>query len=329
MRRNQTIEALLSPAACPMQFGFSGQGKCRTGGLRAIKAKIFLELRRNLLLFVFQSCNRTGNANARRQEAPKKTLPPERHREAPDQPALLPPTQGSPQEQHRWGKRSLFSADVGFFSSEGRATTRLRRGDDPPSKSQPTTLRGSVGKVEVRRTPAVPALVPPRRGREAAPQGPEASACSPISGPVRRKATPNPVRKAGEPRGSLHGTGQAAEDGNFNPPSPLPPPRGSTRAFPPSLPQRRGSARPSPRIGAPLLWPASTALGDRPGGRGVPPPSPPPLFPSPRGEQGGSGPRRPPRRRCRRTPGWCWPSPRCSPSPPWWPYTSSSGGSGR
>lgn len=243
MRRNQTIEALLSPAACPMQFGFSGQGKCRTGGLRAIKAKIFLELRRNLLLFVFQSCNRTGNANARRQEAPKKTLPPERHREAPDQPALLPPTQGSPQEQHRWGKCSLFSADVGFFSSEGHATTRLRRGDDPPSKSQPTTLRGSVGKVEVRRTPAVrrrsrsrPTATRPR-GRTSGPRG---LGLLPHQRAREAQSYPKPRQESRGAPGVASRNGASGRGRQLQPAFPSPTTPGLDPGLPPLAPSKTG-----------------------------------------------------------------------------------------
>lgn len=176
MRRNQTIEALLSPAACPMQFGFSGQGKCRTGGLRAIKAKIFLELRRNLLLFVFQSCKRTGNANARRREAPKKrSLRKGTGRHRTSRPSSLPP-RALPRSSVDGAEAPFSPPTLAFSAPKGVQAPGRGEVTTLPRNPNPRRRGGPFGKGEVRRTPSVrrrsrsrPAATRPR-GRTSGPR---------------------------------------------------------------------------------------------------------------------------------------------------------------
>ncbi|XP_041345307.1 uncharacterized protein LOC121365301 [Pyrgilauda ruficollis] len=153
MRRNQTIEEQLSPAASAMQFGISGRGERRTGGLHSTKPAMHAAQT--------SFCSRSPAGSSREQ--PQET----RAQLGTQSPAAL-------REQ-----RPDFSAPRQNFwpaPCEPRLPGRHLPGAAPASPPRPASALGCSGlarcarrsagggarRLTLSRTPARPPLPPPR-----------------------------------------------------------------------------------------------------------------------------------------------------------------------
>lgn len=150
MRRNQTIEEQLSPAASPTQLGISGRGERRTGGLHPTKPGMFLA-RRKKPPFV----------RARRQENSR------------EQPRETPAQLGTHSPVALMAQRPVFSTPCQSFWAGGREfpnPERLFQGAPPRIGARllgPGSVRSALGRGAPPH--ALPQPRPPRASPVAAP----------------------------------------------------------------------------------------------------------------------------------------------------------------